>query len=76
VQYFDAAPGDFSGRWLASHVRRGDYVHLQFPSFCYAGTRSRPRLLVSFARFVALLAFARLRGARLLWTAHNLMRTT
>lgn len=65
--------GSFSGKWLIKNLRRGDYVHLQFPSFCYALASSRRGLVLWFARFVALLALIRARGAKLLWTAHNLM---
>jgi beta-1,4-mannosyltransferase len=65
--------GDFSGRWLYRHVRAGDYLHLHWPSFVYATSRSRAALITSFLRFVALLMLARARGGRLLWTAHNLV---
>ena len=65
--------GSLSGRWLATNVRAGDYVHLQFPSFCYSGAPTRLGLLFGFTRFVALLLLVRLRRGKLLWTAHNLM---
>jgi beta-1,4-mannosyltransferase len=65
--------GSFSGRWLDKHLIAGKYVHLQYPSFCYARGPSRFRLLVAFVRFVVLLLLVRMRGAKLLWTAHNLV---
>jgi len=65
--------GSLSGRWLVKNVKAGDYVHLQFPSFVYAGAPTRLGLLFGFTRFVALLLLVRLRRAKLLWTAHNLM---
>ena len=65
--------GVFEGSWLWRELRPGDVLHLQWPSFLYAAARSRLGLLRSFARFVALLLLARLCGARLVWTAHNVM---
>jgi beta-1,4-mannosyltransferase len=64
--------GSLTGRWLAKHLNRGDYVHLQYPSFFYAGAPNRRGLVFDFTRFVLLLLLVRARGAKLLWTAHNL----
>jgi beta-1,4-mannosyltransferase len=63
--------GSWSGRWLRAHVRAGDVIHFHWPSFFYT---HRSRLLtwwwlVRFALFTALL---RVRGATIVWTAHNL----
>ena len=65
--------GSFSGRWFDKHLNAGEYVHLQYPSFCYAGAPTLLGLLFRFIRFVLLLLLVRMRGAKLLWTAHNLM---
>lgn len=64
--------GMFTGGWLASNVRAGDWVHLHWPSFEYGGARGPLRAVRKFLRFVALLVLARVKGARLVWTAHNL----
>lgn len=63
--------GDFSMSWLLGHRPRADYLHLHWPSFLYASDTAL-RTLLQFVRFVLLLVLARLRGIRLLWTAHNL----
>jgi glycosyltransferase involved in cell wall biosynthesis len=63
--------GHFAGRWLLAHRRGVDYLHLNWPSFLYAG-QSAMRSLYGFARFIVLLLLTRLCGIRLLWTAHNL----
>jgi beta-1,4-mannosyltransferase len=63
--------GKFAGRWLLRHLRGFDYVHLHWPSFFY----HRPRRLDSikgFLLFVFLVGLARWRGARVIWTIHNL----
>src|SRR5688572_30291023 len=63
--------GDFSGRWVLAQRGRVDYIHIHWPSFLYQKPRALDSLL-GFARFVLLLALARLCGLRLVWTAHNL----
>lgn len=65
--------GMFTGGWFASNVRAGDWVHLHWPSFEYGGARGSLRVLMKLCRFVALLVLARGKGARLVWTAHNLL---
>lgn len=65
--------GVFSGGWLAGNVRPGDWLHIHWPSFSYSAKEGRRQLLVRFFRFVALLVLARLKGARVVWTAHNLL---
>ena len=63
--------GIFAGRWLLRNLRDVDYVHIHWPNFLY----SRPHVLQclrAFSLFLFLLALARLRGARIIWTIHNL----
>jgi len=63
--------GVLSGRWLLSHLREVDYLHINWPSFFYR--HADPiRSLRRFGRFVALLLYARILGVKLIWTAHNL----
>jgi glycosyltransferase involved in cell wall biosynthesis len=64
--------GVWSGSWLLREVRRGDLLHIHWPSFLYFDHRSRRRSLVGLLRFVTLLGLLRARGARIVWTAHNL----
>ncbi len=64
--------GQFAMRWLLSRVRRGDVIHLHWPSFDYA-RRGRLAVALGFARWLAILGAARLRGATIAWTAHNVM---
>jgi glycosyltransferase involved in cell wall biosynthesis len=63
--------GVLSGRWLLRHLRAVDYVHINWPSFLYSA-RGRWATLRGFSRFLFLLALARWRGARIIWTVHNL----
>lgn len=65
--------GIFAGRWLLRNLRRGDWVHLHWPSFQYAVRGSTLSRLFGFSRWLALLTLIRLRGARIVWTAHNLL---
>jgi glycosyltransferase involved in cell wall biosynthesis len=67
-----AQPGEWSGRWLLTHLRRGDMLHLHWPSFYYYDSRSTGRTLKGLARFVIGLLYVRLKGVRIFWTAHNL----
>lgn len=69
----EVVEGVFSGGWLSQHVRRGDWLHLHWPSFAYNITGSKGRQCLWFARFVVLLLLARAKGAQLVWTAHNLL---
>lgn len=64
--------GIWAGRWLLSHVQSGDVVHIHWPSFHYYDPASRLKTLRGIARFLFLYALIRLRGARVVWTAHNL----
>ena len=65
--------GDFSGRWIAREVSRGDVLHFHWPSLEYENRNGRLALLRSFARWMALILIGRLKGARIVWTAHNLL---
>lgn len=63
--------GTWSNRWLRKNLRRGDVIHIHWPSFLYFHP-SRLRTGIRLAKMFALLAFAKLRGATIVWTAHNL----
>jgi beta-1,4-mannosyltransferase len=63
--------GQFSAKWLLQHVRHRDYVHIHWPSFFYR-VPERRKCLRGFAKFLFLLAVVRWRGARLVWTIHNI----
>jgi beta-1,4-mannosyltransferase len=63
--------GQFSGRWLLKHLRDIDYVHIQWPSFFYHEPQPQ-KCLRHFALFLFFFTLARLRGAHLIWTIHNL----
>ena len=65
--------GYFAGRWLLSNVRRGDVAHFHWPSFQYATRKGKLALIKGFVRFFVLMVLLRLLGARIVWTAHNLM---
>jgi glycosyltransferase involved in cell wall biosynthesis len=69
VEVLDA---DWSGRWLTARVRRGDILHLHWPSFLYTVPGSRLRSWRGLLRFTVLMLLLRARGARIVWTAHNL----
>jgi beta-1,4-mannosyltransferase len=63
--------GTWSNRWLRENLRRGDVIHVHWPSFLYAHS-SRLRTGLRLAKMFGNLAFAKLRGAKIVWTAHNL----
>ena len=65
--------GVFAGRWILCKVRRGDVAHLHWPSFLYVTRKGKPLLIKRFARFFVLLVLLKLLGARIVWTAHNLL---
>lgn len=66
-------PADLSGRWILRHAAQLSHCHVQWPSFHYyrPGARLSKRLLW-LGRFIVLLILLRLRGVRIVWTAHNL----
>ena len=68
----DVVEGIFSGRWLISHMSRGDVAHFHWPSFQYARA-GRVAAMAGFIRWTAILLMMRLRGAKVVWSAHNLM---
>jgi len=64
---------NLSGRILFRTLRRGDWLHLHWPSFGYYSPRvSTLRNWLRLGRYLTLLALLRLRGVRIAWTAHNL----
>lgn len=67
-----AIKGSFSIEWAfkeAGHIR---YFHFHWPSFFYAHRNDSRKTLKYFSRFLLFLAAIKLRGAHILWTAHNL----
>jgi beta-1,4-mannosyltransferase len=69
IDVFEAA---WSGSWLMPRVRRGDVLHLHWPSFLYTIPGSRIATWLCLLRFTVLMSLLRARGARIVWTAHNL----
>lgn len=68
----EVGDGIWAGRWLLSHLRCGDTLHLHWPSFQYYDPKSTTRSLWSLLRFVVLFSILHLRGVSIVWTAHNL----
>lgn len=64
---------DWSGRWLYHNIRKGDVVHIHWPSFMYLTAGTRRAILKSFWKCLLFLAIIRLRKGRIWWTAHNLL---
>jgi beta-1,4-mannosyltransferase len=64
--------GHWSGRWLLDTMRAGDVIQIHWPSFLYYDPNSRLRTLANILRMRIVLGLARRRGARVVWTAHNL----
>jgi beta-1,4-mannosyltransferase len=62
----------WSGRWLYRNVRSGDVISLDWPSLLFYHPESRLKTWVSLLRFLVLMLALRLRGAKIIWTAHNL----
>ena len=69
IEVFEAS---WSGRWLFARVRRGDVLHLHWPSFLYTVPESRIATWLGLLRFTVLMSLMRARGASIVWTAHNL----
>ncbi|GAB2464291.1 glycosyltransferase [Xylanimonas ulmi] len=61
---------DLSVRRLAT--RRVDVVHLHWPDLTFLSSHRPLTVLLRLATFFGALRLARLRGTRLVWTAHNL----
>ncbi len=72
-QGVEVVEGVFSGGWLRDHLKKGDWLHFHWPSFEYNVRGGAARQALWFLRFAALLLYARSAGARILWTAHNLL---
>ncbi len=68
----DVREAVWAGRSLLEQLRRGDTIHLHWPSFFYYSPAARWRSFVYLLRFVAIASLLRLRGVRIVWTAHNL----
>lgn len=64
--------GDFSIRWLLREIGGIDCFHFHWPSLAYAYRRTLRTTLRHLARFLLFLAIIKLRGRKILWTAHNL----
>jgi len=64
--------GYWAGRWLLQNVRAGDVLHIHWPSFLYFDPHSLRKTYTGLLRFIVLLELMRRRGARIVWTAHNL----
>lgn len=57
--------------WLDLLRRRPDIVHLHWPELTFLSGHRRWRMLARLLSFDLLIARARRRGTRLVWTAHN-----
>ena len=68
----EVVEGFWAGRWLNNNVRPGDIVHIHWPSFLYFVPNSRCATTKGLARFALFIEMLRHRGARIVWTAHNL----
>ena len=64
--------GLFAMRWLWSHSKRGDVIHLHWPSFAYLRP-TKVGVLIGFARWLTIVCIMRLRGIHIFWTAHNVL---
>ncbi len=62
---------DYSGRWLLKNLGDADFVHFHWPSFFYAD-KEVPAVIAKALKFAGFLVWIRLRGVRIVWTAHNL----
>lgn len=64
--------GTWSARWLRATIAPGDLLHVHWLSFLYFDPASRARTAARLGKLHALLSLAKARGARILWTVHNL----
>jgi beta-1,4-mannosyltransferase len=64
--------GMWAGRWLLANVRRGDFLHIHWPSFLYFREEFPDRTPAGIARFITFVYMLKMRGARIIWTVHNL----
>ncbi|MBW8191613.1 glycosyltransferase [Neiella marina] len=66
--------GQWSLSWLLSQCRRGDTIHIHWPSFIYqANGKSTVKALVGLIKYSFSLILLRLKGVVIFWTAHNLL---
>jgi glycosyltransferase involved in cell wall biosynthesis len=68
----EVVEGEWSGKHLLAALRAGDVIHVHWPSFLYHDQRSLLRTLLNMARVWIVFLLARAKGARIVWTAHNL----
>jgi glycosyltransferase involved in cell wall biosynthesis len=68
----EVVEGQWAGRWVMRHIRRGDLVHMHWPSFAYYQSGKPFATFYNLLKFGLLLLMMRANGARLVWTAHNL----
>ena len=66
------ADGKFSIRWLIKEVTAIDYFHLHWPSMWYAYRDDLRKTVHALIRMLVYLAIIRIKGKRIIWTAHNL----
>jgi beta-1,4-mannosyltransferase len=57
--------------WLRLLLRRVDVVHLHWPSLTFLSGHRASLMVARLVLFYSILRIARLRGTRLIWTAHN-----
>jgi beta-1,4-mannosyltransferase len=68
----EVVEGQWGGRWLLEHVKRGALIHIHWPSFLYYHSGEPLATFNDLLRFCGLLTLMRVRGVRMAWTAHNL----
>ena len=71
AQGIEVVSAHLAGGWFWQNLRKGDVLHLHWPSFSYAKDTAG-KSLRAFVRYAALLLLVRARGGRIVWTAHNL----
>lgn len=68
----DVDEGIFAARWIHANVHRGDVAHFHWPSFDYRRA-GRFALVVGFLRWMFVMALIRVKGARIVWSGHNVL---
>jgi len=69
----EVVEGQWSSRWLMRELHRGDVVHIHWPSFLYHDKASRARSWKGLLKYSLMLSYAKTRGMRVVWTAHNVL---
>lgn len=64
--------GDFSISWLFKEIGSIDFFHFHWPSFMYAYRDDLLKTIRYLVRFLLFLLIIRMRGKKVIWTAHNL----